>query len=109
MAKLADLQGGGCNMAEQTRTAATSGGDITGIDVSQAEIERSLRELAHENIWMNYDQERDSLTMYFTGQPVDGLNVHIGDDHHVIVDPHSRRVVGFFLENVVRLDKLNGR
>ena len=77
------------------------------IDVPRAEIARSLRELEHEKIWMNYDEESDSLIMYFTGQPVQGLNVQMGDDHHVIVDPLSHRVVGFYLENVICPDKRN--
>jgi hypothetical protein len=54
---------------------------------------------------MNYDQENDSLTLYFTGQPVHGLKVQMGVDHHVIVDPCSHRVVGLYLENVVHPDK----
>jgi hypothetical protein len=80
---------------------------ISGIDVPQEEIERSLRALAHEKLWMNYDQEHDSLTMYFTGQPAHGLKVLMGVDQHVIVDPCSHRVVGLYLENVVQRDKQN--
>jgi hypothetical protein len=92
-------------MAQQTSMATAICGDISGLNVPQEEIERSLRELTRENIWMDYDPESNSLTLFFTGQPVHGLNVHMGDDHHVIVDPCSQRVVGFYLENVVRADQ----
>jgi hypothetical protein len=80
-------------------------GDMPGIDIPQAEIDRSLREIRHERLWMDYDEASDSLTMFFTGQPGDGLNVQMGDDHHVIVDPISHRVVGFYLENVTCPEK----
>jgi hypothetical protein len=82
-------------------TVTANGGDMDGIDVPQQEIERSLRALKGEKVWMNYDQESDSLTMSFTGQPVHGLNVQMGEDHHIIVDPLSQRVVGLYLEHVV--------
>jgi hypothetical protein len=88
-----------------TATATEILDDIPGIDVPQAEIERSLRALEHEKLWMNYDQENDSLTIYFTGQPVHGRKVQMGVDHYAIVDPCSHRVVGLYLENVVHPDK----
>lgn len=76
-------------------------GNAAAIDVPQTEIKRSLRELAHEKLWLDYDEESNSLVMSFTGQPVAGIHVAMGRDHHAILDPASHRVVGLYLEHVI--------
>ncbi len=49
------------------------------------------------DIWVKYDRETDSMTIYVTRHPVPGLHVYMDDDTYVIVDGESHPV-GFYIE-----------
>lgn len=54
--------------------------------------------LSPEKIWADYDDETDSVVLYFTGQPVNAISVYLHDDLYVMVDPQSKNVVGIHVE-----------
>lgn len=52
------------------------------------------------DIWANYDEETDSMTIYVTGKPVSGVNVYLQDDVYAIVETRdNNKVVGLYFES----------
>ena len=60
---------------------------------------RSLRDVRPEDIWTNYDEVTDSLTLFVTHSPVPGVHVLLDDNLYVIVDPDTHRAVGLYVES----------
>lgn len=51
-----------------------------------------------DKIWVNYNEEADSMIMYFTGEPVRSIAVLLRDNFYVMVDPKTKKVVGVQFE-----------
>lgn len=51
-----------------------------------------------EKVWVNYDEETDSMIMYVTGKPVRSIAVLLDDNFYVMVDPKTKKAVGLQFE-----------
>lgn len=68
-------------------------------DTDQFEFDASpLESIRPDDIWANYDAQSDSLIVYITGKPVPGVNVWLLDNQYVVVDPDTRKIIGFYIE-----------
>lgn len=52
------------------------------------------------NLWVHYNSAADSLTIYFTGQPVPSIWTDVDDYAYIGVDPDDERAVtGVMIEH----------
>jgi hypothetical protein len=51
-----------------------------------------------DKVWVNYNEEADSMIMFFTGEPVGSVAVLMNDNFYVMVDPKTKKAVGVQFE-----------
>lgn len=71
-------------------------GEMPGMEFDLDSLESLINDV--EKIWVNYDDETDSMVMYFTGAPVRSISVLLKDNFYVMVDPVTRKAVGVHFE-----------
>ena len=70
-------------------------GDVYGTDM-RVHLKPTKIGITDPNaLWVDYDQDTDSMVIYLTGRPVRGVTVYLDDDIYVIADPGTGEIVGF--------------